>query len=201
MKRSMQKGFTLIELMIVVAIIGILAAVALPAYQDYTVRARVSEGLTLASAAKQAVADNGANANLFYAGYEGVQAQTKAVLRNTTIPAGTAGTGLLPYVATPGAGQGGIHINPTNGEITIAYTTAVGVAGTANLLTLVPSQTINGAPAALAVNGTGLAVPPASNLRWDCYAAGVPVRTDVAGLPYVTTAPNLPSKYAPAECR
>ena len=52
MKRSIQKGFTLIELMIVVAIIGILAAVALPAYQDYTVRAKVSEGLVGASSAK-----------------------------------------------------------------------------------------------------------------------------------------------------
>lgn len=57
MKRTLQKGFTLIELMIVVAIIGILAAVALPAYQDYTVRAQVAEGPTLAGGLKAAVAD------------------------------------------------------------------------------------------------------------------------------------------------
>ena len=57
MKRSLQKGFTLIELMIVVAIIGILAAVALPAYQDYTVRAKVSEVILAASSGKTAVAE------------------------------------------------------------------------------------------------------------------------------------------------
>ena len=57
MKRSLQKGFTLIELMIVVAIIGILAAVALPAYQDYTVRAKVSEVILAASSAKTAVSE------------------------------------------------------------------------------------------------------------------------------------------------
>ena len=57
MKRSMQKGFTLIELMIVVAIIGILAAVALPAYQDYTIRAKVSEVILAASSGKVAVAE------------------------------------------------------------------------------------------------------------------------------------------------
>ena len=69
MKRSMQKGFTLIELMIVVAIIGILAAVALPAYQDYTVRAKVTEGLSLAGAAKVAVAENAANGNGYASGF------------------------------------------------------------------------------------------------------------------------------------
>jgi type IV pilus assembly protein PilA len=57
MKRSMQKGFTLIELMIVVAIIGILAAVALPAYQDYTVRARVSEVVLAASSCRTSITE------------------------------------------------------------------------------------------------------------------------------------------------
>ena len=61
--KKVQSGFTLIELMIVVAIIGILAAIALPAYQDYTVRARVTEGLSLASGIKTIVAENYANDN------------------------------------------------------------------------------------------------------------------------------------------
>ena len=56
--KKMQQGFTLIELMIVVAIIGILAAIAIPAYQDYTIRAQVSEGMNLAAAAKAAVAED-----------------------------------------------------------------------------------------------------------------------------------------------
>jgi type IV pilus assembly protein PilA len=57
MRKQLQKGFTLIELMIVVAIIGILAAIAIPAYQDYTIRAQVSEGMTLVADVKAAIAD------------------------------------------------------------------------------------------------------------------------------------------------
>ncbi|MBD3613690.1 pilin [Kingella kingae] len=61
--KTMQKGFTLIELMIVIAIIGILAAIALPAYQDYTKRSRVSEGLSLAGGAKSALTEYYASNN------------------------------------------------------------------------------------------------------------------------------------------
>ncbi|AVS93049.1 pilus assembly protein [Paracidovorax avenae] len=87
MKRTVQQGFTLIELMIVVAIIGILAAVALPAYQDYTKRAKVTEGLSLASSAKTTVAENAANAKAYDAGWTppDATANVKSVaISNTT---------------------------------------------------------------------------------------------------------------------
>ncbi|HFC6395471.1 TPA: prepilin-type N-terminal cleavage/methylation domain-containing protein, partial [Neisseria bacilliformis] len=61
--KAMQKGFTLIELMIVVAIIGILAAIALPAYQDYTVRSRITEGLNLAESAKTMLGTDATSVN------------------------------------------------------------------------------------------------------------------------------------------
>jgi type IV pilus assembly protein PilA len=79
---KLQKGFTLIELMIVVAIIGILAAIAIPAYQDYTIRAQVSEGMNLAAAAKAAVAESFLNrgaapANRTQAGMSGNATDTR----------------------------------------------------------------------------------------------------------------------------
>src|SRR5580692_8191655 len=96
-RMSVQKGFTLIELMIVIAIIGILAAIAIPAYQNYTIRAQVTEGLTLADGWKTAIAEYYANtgawpttANLTAAGqvtsqgkYETVAVTTPGVITIT----------------------------------------------------------------------------------------------------------------------
>jgi type IV pilus assembly protein PilA len=100
MKRSMQKGFTLIELMIVVAIIGILAAVALPAYQDYTVRAKVSEVILAASSAKVAVSEAAQANGSMAAGSISVATQASKYVSSVTYTNTDGSTGVITATAT-----------------------------------------------------------------------------------------------------
>ena len=94
--KKVQQGFTLIELMIVVAIIGILAAVAIPAYQDYTIRAKVTEGLGLAGAAKTAVAETySSKGNPPSTNTGGGLALAASITGNSVASVGVSGRGVI----------------------------------------------------------------------------------------------------------
>lgn len=155
---KLQKGFTLIELMIVVAIIGILAAIAIPAYQDYTIRAQVAEGMNLAAAAKAAVAESFLNrgtapANRTAAGMSANDADT--VGKYVSSVGITNGTILVTY--------GGNEVNNAINGATLGLTPYVTVDNSVawkcgfanppgNLSTLMPTAAVNNGSLGTAAN-------------------------------------------------
>ncbi len=164
--------------MIVVAIIGILASVALPAYQDYTIRARVSEGLNLAAGAK-AMVNEVATANDLT-----VVAETWNEQQNNT---GASSK----YVKS-------VQIDADNGEITVTYNKDnVGAIPTDATLVLTPSVTLDGGTTFTALD-TILAGDESGVVDWAC--GSVEIRTATArSMP--ATAGTLPAKYATSDCR
>jgi type IV pilus assembly protein PilA len=176
MRKQVQQGFTLIELMIVVAIIGILAAIAIPAYTDYTVRSKVTEGINLAGAAETAVAEAWQSGDV-----AGLTALTTSW--NTTTP-------FTPtkYVTNITISNAAANL----GAIKVTYNgTASGIAqfgGTAYTLYLQPN-----------ISNNKLVTGVAGNIDWAC--ASVTSATATANNLTGITLGTMPAKYVPTQCK